>query len=145
MSGMSPEVTFYTLNALSFIAWVLLVVAPQHKLTKELVRGYVIPVVLAASYTCLLVYVGRTVQITDFSFGSLLTLGSDPWAVTLLWAHVLCFDLLAGIWMTADAELRGISRKAVLVPLILTFFAGPLGLLVYLLMPKVGTLKRRIK
>lgn len=49
------------------------------------------------------------------------------------WVHYVCFDLLAGLWITRDAEGGRIPHLVVaLLVLPLTLFAGPAGLLVYL-------------
>ena len=59
---------------------------------------------------------------------------SDPQAIVIGWAHYLAFDLWVGAWIAEDAGDRGVAPHLLLVPiLLLTFLAGPLGLLVYLL------------
>ena len=49
------------------------------------------------------------------------------------WVHYLAFDLWVGAWAVEDAGKRGVPHQAVLPVLALILMAGPLGLLVYLL------------
>ncbi|MBP9827432.1 DUF4281 domain-containing protein, partial [Candidatus Saccharibacteria bacterium] len=56
---------------------------------------------------------------------------SDPWLLLLGWAHLVCFDLIAGIWMSQDAVRRGIRHRYIMGSLLLTFLLGPLGFLAY--------------
>ncbi len=54
--------------------------------------------------------------------------------VTLGWIHYLAFDLFAGLWIARDADAKGFSRLAQAPVLLATFLAGPLGLLIWLLL-----------
>jgi hypothetical protein len=49
------------------------------------------------------------------------------------WVHYLAFDLWVGAWETEDARAGNIPHLALLPCLFLTFLAGPVGLLLYLL------------
>ena len=59
---------------------------------------------------------------------------TDPQAVVTGWVHYLTFDLFCGAWLARDSRRIGIPHLAIVVPLLLTFAAGPLGLLIYLVM-----------
>ncbi|HEX4847051.1 MAG TPA: ABA4-like family protein [Novosphingobium sp.] len=48
------------------------------------------------------------------------------------WTHYLAFDLFTGLWIARDADAKGFSRIAQLPFLALTFLAGPVGLLLWL-------------
>ena len=47
------------------------------------------------------------------------------------WTHFLAFDLFTGAWEVEDAGRIGVPHWAVIVPLVLTFLFGPIGLLTY--------------
>ena len=49
------------------------------------------------------------------------------------WIHYLAFDLFIGSWEVRDSQRHDIHHLLVVPCLILTFWAGPAGLLVYLL------------
>ncbi|KAK9830166.1 hypothetical protein WJX72_010103 [[Myrmecia] bisecta] len=73
----------------------------------------------------------------DVSFSDLSThagvhkLLSDPQATLLAWVHYVAFDLFVGTWEAQDANKRGIPRLLVLPCLLLTWMAGPTGLVLY--------------
>ncbi len=45
---------------------------------------------------------------------------------------ILAFDLFAGLWIARDADAKGFSRLLQAPILLATFFAGPLGLFLWL-------------
>lgn len=61
---------------------------------------------------------------TSFARDEVLVLG---------WVHYLVFDLFIGAWMVRDAESLAIQHLKIVPSLILTLFAGPVGLLSYLI------------
>lgn len=50
------------------------------------------------------------------------------------WVHYLAFDLFIGSWEVEDAGRRGLAHWLVLPCLFLTLMAGPVGLLLYLVL-----------
>lgn len=53
--------------------------------------------------------------------------------VTIGWIHYLAFDLFVGLWIARDADAKEFSRLVQAPILLLTFVAGPFGLLLWLL------------
>jgi hypothetical protein len=53
--------------------------------------------------------------------------------MVLGWTHYLAFDLFVGLWIARDADAKGFSRLAQLPVLFLVLMAGPIGLLVWLI------------
>lgn len=51
---------------------------------------------------------------------------------TIGWLHYLAFDLFVGIWISRDADAKGFSRILQAPILFATFFAGPVGLFLWL-------------
>lgn len=133
ISLMNTETSFILLNAIAGFGWLLLMLAPYSRLTKKLVLSFVIPGILALGYLALLlIVVSQGIQPLDNSLMGIAELAGDPMIFVLGWAHVVCFDLVAGIWMTGDARARKIRHRRMILPYLLTFLAGPLGLLTYL-------------
>lgn len=52
--------------------------------------------------------------------------------VTVGWIHYLAFDLFVGLWIARDADQKQFSRLLQAPVLLLTFMAGPGGLLVWM-------------
>lgn len=53
--------------------------------------------------------------------------------VTVGWIHYLAFDMFVGLWIARDADQKTFSRWLQGPVLLLTFMAGPAGLLVWML------------
>jgi len=71
----------------------------------------------------------------DFSSkASVTALFSDPEWVFIGWIHYLAFDLLIGLWESNDALINRVPQLLVGICLVLTLWAGPMGLGVYLIL-----------
>lgn len=73
-------------------------------------------------------------DLRDYSVAGLRNLFRSDGAIVLGWTHYLAFDLFAGLWIARDADRKGVGRLAQLPILFLTFMAGPIGLLVWLVL-----------
>ena len=71
-------------------------------------------------------------DLTDYSVAGLRALFMSDGGIVLGWTHYLAFDLFVGQWIAKDADNKGFSRLAQLPVLFLTLMAGPIGLLVWL-------------
>ena len=122
---------FLLINLSVLPAWLLMVILPNSSITKTVVHSYLYPVLLGGSYLFMLIYSWGgdggmdTLQNLKISFGrdEILILG---------WLHYLVFDLFNGAWIARDSKAHSIHHLAVIPSLILTLFAGPVGLLSYL-------------
>jgi hypothetical protein len=65
------------------------------------------------------------------SFENLYTLFSTESFLLIFWIHFISINLFLGSWISKDALKYNISRSVVLIPLITTYFSGPLGLVLY--------------
>lgn len=74
---------------------------------------------------------------TGGGFGSIaavrLLFTSDA-ALAAGWLHYLAFDLFAGSWIAREGLASGVSPLLILPCLLLTFMAGPIGLLVFVVL-----------
>jgi hypothetical protein len=52
--------------------------------------------------------------------------------VVVGWVHYLALDLFTGLWIARDADGKGFPRLWQAPVLLLTFLAGPLGLITWL-------------
>lgn len=135
---MRPDLIFTIANDGIIPFWVLLIVAPRWKVTRYAVHSIAIPLILGATYGWLLwraTMGGEGAAGSSFSsLAGVMALFSAPVAATLGWIHYLVFDLFIGAWQTRDAARRGISHWLVIPCLVVTLLAGPIGLLLYLLL-----------
>ena len=49
----------------------------------------------------------------------------------MFWTHFLAVNLFCGAWIMKDSQKLFISKYLVFTPLIITYFIGPIGLVVY--------------
>ena len=130
---MNNEQIFSLASTIALVGWVIIVIAPRWQHARTLAFSGVV-LLLSTMYAYLIVrYMGGAVQ-NGGGFGSLrevTLLFQMPEALLAGWVHYLAFDLMTGLWISADAEKRGINRWFTLPFLFLTFMLGPIGLLTY--------------
>ncbi|MFT5571600.1 MAG: hypothetical protein ACI9FR_000519 [Cryomorphaceae bacterium] len=129
---MDAETLFTLCGRLVLPAWLLLIVAPKWAWTSKLISHAWIPALLAIAYIYCMI--AAQPSPAGGGFGSLqevMILFTSPYLALAGWIHYLAFDLFIGAWQVRDAQRRGVNHFAVIPCLILTFLAGPVGLLLY--------------
>ena len=117
--------------------WLMLIIIPNSKFTQIFVNSIVLPVILSAAY----VYLAYQTILLDvslldvfklyLSLDNLYTVFSTETFLLIFWIHFLALNLFLGCWVSRDAIKYNISRGLVFTPLILIYFTGPLGLVLY--------------
>ena len=133
---------FGAANLLALISWIALIVLPRWPALLSAILFVGIGLLSATYAVCLVLIVSGAVdpvmvaQGTEANFSSIEGIrgifGSDG-GVTVGWVHYLAFDLFVGLWIARDADAKFISRLLQAPILLATFLAGPLGLLIYLI------------
>jgi hypothetical protein len=134
---------FTAANAWALAMWAVLVLAPRRPLPLALVLyGGVGLLCLAYAAMFVALFGGLADPVrdaglppanpTDLSLAGIKDLFRSEGGVTLGWTHYLAVDLFTGLWIARDADDKGCSRLVQAPVLLLTFLAGPLGLLVWL-------------
>ncbi len=134
------EIAFDTAQAFALLGWAALLLAPRKPfvLAAVLYLGVMLlclaySVGLIGIFTGLLDPVGGVTGSVDFtSIEGVRSLFASDGGVTIGWIHYLAFDLFVGLWIARDADAKGFSRWVQAPILLLTLFAGPLGLLIWL-------------
>lgn len=130
---------FSAVNMIALGAWVLLVFLPRWPALLALTL-YLGVGMLCAIYGGLLIAVlsgaipsGESGA--DFSSieGVRAIFASDV-GVVIGWTHYLAFDLFVGLWIARDGDAKQISRFIQAPILFATLMAGPLGLVLWLLL-----------
>ena len=138
---MSLEAIFSIASGLAMLGWLGLVFVPKWAPTRELIPSIVIPVMLALIYTFLMLSF-RDQAPADGGFGTLAEVKALFTVDALLlvgWIHYLAFDLFVGAWIVRDSQVHQINHFLILPCLFFTLIAGPLGLLIYLVLRTVRT------
>ena len=131
---MSWETIFNLANGWALLAWLVLLLAPRGGLSGAFVM-YAGVGLLCAAYAAGLALVlarggGAEADFTTIA-GVRAIFASDAGA-TIGWLHYLAFDLFTGIWISQDGDRKGFARMVQAPVLVLTFLAGPVGLLIWL-------------
>ena len=133
----SMEMIYLWLNIGVLPFWFVLIIFPQSSICKYLVISIFPYLVLASVYTYLLylLYQFDYNFLNNFNlyFGinDLVALFSDDSFLILFWIHFLAINLFCGSWIAHDCQKFGISKFLVFIPLIVTYFIGPLGIFLY--------------
>ena len=56
---------------------------------------------------------------------------SDRSYLMLFWIHFIAINLFTGGWIVKDSQRLMIDKMLVVLPLVITYLIGPLGLLIY--------------
>ena len=71
-------------------------------------------------------------DLTNYSVPGIRALFMSDGGIVLGWTHYLAFDLFVGQWIARDADNKGFHRLVQLPFLFITLMAGPIGLLLWL-------------
>lgn len=131
------DTVFSIANALALLMWVALVFLPRWPALLAAIL-YLGVGLLSAAYAVFLIAVVAGIvpggEGGNFSSieGVRQIFASDA-GVTIGWIHYLAFDLFVGLWIARDADAKGFSRLVQAPILFATSMAGPLGLVLWLL------------
>lgn len=138
------QTLFTVTNIVALAAWVVLIALPRKPFPMALVL-YAGVGLLCLAYTVIFVALFggfadpvrdaglATPDYADYSVAGLKDLFRSDGAIVLGWTHYLAFDLFTGLWIARDADAKGFSRLVQTPVLLTTFMAGPIGLLIWLL------------
>ena len=117
--------------------WLMLIIIPNSKFTQIFVNSIVLPLILSAAYVYLIY---QTILLDEslldvfklyLSLDNLYAVFATETFLLIFWIHFLALNLFLGCWVSRDAIKYNISRGLVFIPLILIYFTGPLGLVLY--------------
>ena len=117
--------------------WFMLIIIPNSKFTQFFVNSIIVPLILSATYTYIIYQaILMDEPIFDFfklylSLDNLYTLFATESFLLVFWLHFLALNLFLGSWISRDGIKYNMPRSLVFLPLILVYFAGPLGLVLY--------------
>lgn len=136
---MKPEDIFKICNSLAPIGWILLIVAPRWKWTIRVVVSGIFPLLLAVVYLFLIIFHFGDGEGDFSSLQGVTKLFENPFALVAGWIHYLAFDLLVGCWILVNSQKHHIHHLVIIPCLLLTFFFGPIGFLVYFILRSITT------
>ena len=116
--------------------WLLLIFFPHHQITNFFVQSVIVPLMLAAGYFYLaysLIIEKSIVDSFELCSGldGLYGVFSNEVLLLIFWLHFLSISLFAGAWIVRDGKKYFIPKIVLIPSLILTYFTGPIGLVIY--------------
>lgn len=134
------ETIFLLTNLLVMPFWALMIAVPRWSATRRLMASPWIVAPIALCYALLVTpqLPALVAELSALSLDSLAEALGTPAGTTTVWAHMLALDLFAGRWIFLDGRQRQINVWLSGALLFATLMAGPLGLLLYLIVRPWG-------
>jgi len=138
---------FNAVNLLTLVAWIALIALPRWP---ALLSGVLY---LGVGLLCAVYVLGLAALLTgivpsgdggaDFTtIAGVRSIFASDAGVVIGWTHYLAFDLFVGLWIARDGDAKHVSRWLQAPILLATFMAGPLGLLVWLIVREPAARKQ---
>ena len=129
------EQFFRITNTVALLGWIALLALPGNKRVSGLLCAVLLPGALAAAYAAVIGWKLAAGGPSPDELGSIAGLRkafTDDWVFAAAWTHYLVFDMVVGAWIARDAVRLAIPWPLRSLCLVLTFLAGPVGFLIYL-------------
>ena len=116
--------------------WLLLILMPNHSITKFFCHSIIAPLLLTVAY----IFVTRQIILEgNILEGFKLYLGLDSLNEIYLnesirlvfWLHFLAISLSIGSWIARDCQKHMVPKILSSPCILITYFAGPVGIVVY--------------
>ena len=131
------EMIFLWLNLGVLPFWLVLIIFPQSQICRVFITSIFPISIISLVYSYLLYslfndgydFLGNFELYLGLS--SILNLFSDRSFLILFWCHFLAINLFCGGWIVKDSQKFGINKILITLPLIFTYFIGPIGITIY--------------
>ena len=117
--------------------WLTLIFFPNSKICAFFVSSIFPIFLLSAIYLYLIYYfiVSGYSFLDNFNLylgiDSLRELFNETSFLIIFWTHFIAINLFCGSWIVNDSRKFSMSKILIFIPLIITYFTGPLGIFIY--------------
>ena len=116
--------------------WLLLIFIPNNQITNFFAQSVIAILFLAFGYAFLSYKIYLEGNIFDGfelynGLDGLYSMFANEALLLVFWLHFLAISLFAGAWIVRDSRKYFIPKIVTIPSLILTYFTGPIGLLIY--------------
>ena len=131
------EVLYFWVNLGVLPFWLVLIFFPQSQICKFFVTSIFPIFILVGTYIFMLYksYLGSYDFLSNFNLylniDNLSDLFSDQTFLIMFWIHFIAINLFTGGWIVKDSQKFYINKILLIIPLVITYLIGPLGLFVY--------------
>ena len=117
--------------------WLMLIFIPNSRITQIFINSVILPLILAVAYVYIIY---QTILLEEpitgifklyLSLDDLYTIFATENFLLLFWLHFLALNLFLGSWVTRDGIKYNMPRASIIISLILIYFTGPVGLVLY--------------
>ena len=130
----STEMIYLWLNFGVLPFWFMLLFFPQTKICRIFVTS-VFPILVLATIDLYLIFQISKNGLNFFEgfnlylgIDELLNLFSDKNYIIIFWIHFLTLNLFCGSWIVKDYQKINMPKALDFIPIVLTYFIGPLGI-----------------
>ena len=131
------DMLYYWVNLGVLPFWFILIFFPQTHLSKYFVTSIFPILILGGTYVFIIYksFLNSYDFIGNFnlylSLNSLSELFKNQTFLLMFWVHFISINLFTGSWIVKDSQRFSINKILLIIPLIVTYLIGPLGLLLY--------------
>jgi len=117
--------------------WFMLIIIPNSRIAQIFINSIILPLILATTY----IYVIYQAILLEepfidifklyLSIDNLYTVFATESFLLVFWIHFLALNLFLASWVSRDGIKYNIAKKIVFFPLVLIYFTGPVGFVLY--------------
>ena len=131
------EILYYWVNLGVLPFWLILIFFPNSKICRIFVTSIFPFLILSGAYIFILYksYLSSYDYSSNFdlylNIDNLKNLLSNDYFLIMFWIHFISINLFTGGWIVKDSQKFTINKFLIIVPLVITYLIGPIGLIVY--------------
>ena len=116
--------------------WLLLIILPRSPVTSFFAQSIIPSLLLASAYGFVAYNIFLEGNIFDGfelynGLDGLYSMFSNEAFLLIFWLHFLSISLFVGNWIANDSKVYMIPKIFIIISLIITYFTGPVGLVLY--------------
>ena len=131
------ETLYYWVNFGVLPFWLILIFFSDTKVCRIFVTSIFPFLLLSSAYIFILYksYLSSYDFVSNFNLytskDSLKNLFSNDFFIMMFWIHFISINLFTGGWIVKDSQKLAINKLLIILPLVITYLIGPIGLLIY--------------
>ena len=131
------EMLYYWVNLGVLPFWLILIFFPNSNLSRYFVTSIFPILILTGAYIFILYKSYLNSYDFDNNFSLYLSIDhlsdlfTDKSYLMMFWIHFISINLFTGGWIVRDSQKLSINKILVIIPLIITYLIGPIGLFFY--------------
>ncbi len=131
------EILYYWINLGVLPFWLILIFFPYSNICKYFVTSIFPIIILSGAY----IFVIYKSYLNSYNFDgnfnlyfgieNVSELFTNETFLIMFWIHFISINLFTGSWIVKDSQKFMINKVLLIIPLVITYLIGPLGLLIY--------------